>query len=131
MVRKATGGRAKASKPKSNGRLKAEDIFVRRDPDGGLIPVEAKVHGTGKTIMVLPTTVGSIKGFTALDKTAAEWPVDEKIRYVQEHVTDPDMSEVTEDEILEGMTMWDLDMMLIAAVQGGGVQRGKDDGKKA
>jgi len=124
MVRKATGGRAKKSKP--NGRLKAEDIFVRRDPDGHLIPVEAKVPGTKKTIMVLPTTVGSIKGFTALDKTAAEWPVEEKIQYVQEHVTDPDMSGVTADEILEGMTMWDLDMMLIAAVNGGGVSRGKE-----
>ncbi len=123
MARKATGGRAKGSKP--NGRLKAEDVFVRRDPEGRLIPVEVKVPGTEKTIMVLPTTVGSIKGFTALDKTAAEWPVEEKIQYVQEHVTDPDMSEVTADEILDGMTMWDLDMMLIAAVNGGGVSRGK------
>ena len=128
MVRKATGGRAKESK--ANGRLKAEDIFVRRDPDGHLIAVEAKVPGTEKTIMVLPTTVGSIKGFTAQDKTAAEWPVEEKIQYVQEHVTDPDMSQVTADEILEGMTMWDLDMMLIAAVNGGGVSRGKDAKKE-
>ena len=125
MTRKATGGRAKGSKPKENGRLKAEDIFVRRDTDGALIPLEVKVYGMNKTIMVLPTTIGSIKGFTCLDEQAAAWPLEEKIRYVREHVVDPDMSAVGEDEITEGMTLWDLDMLLIAAVNVGGNQRGQ------
>jgi hypothetical protein len=129
MPRKATGGRAKGSKPKENGRLKASDIFVRRDGDGALIPIEVPVPGLKKTIMVLPTTIGSIKGFTALNKSAAEWPILEKIRYVTEHVVDPDMSGLTEQDVSQGMTMWDLDMVLIAAVQGGGVQREKRQGK--
>jgi hypothetical protein len=125
MVAPKRRSRAKGSKPKENGRLKAEDIFVRRDADGALQPIEVPVPGLNKTIMVLPTTVGSIKGYTALDKSAAEWPVAEKIRYVIEHVTDPDMSQLEADDISSGMTMWDLDMVLIAAVQGGGVQRSK------
>ncbi len=128
MARKATGGRAKGSKP--NGRLKAEDIFVRRDGDGALVPIEVKVYGMKKTILVLPCTIGSIKGFTALDQQAATWPIEEKIRYVREHVTDPDMSAVGEQEITESMTLWDLDMMLIAAINAGGnqrVQTGKKD----
>ena len=129
MVRKATGGRAKGSKPKENGRLKAEDIFVRRDADGELEPLEVKVYGMNKTIMVLPTTIGSIKGFTALDQQAAAWPLEEKIRYVREHVVDPDMGAMDEKEIVDGMTLWDLDMLLIAAVNVGGNQR--TQGKKA
>ncbi len=115
--------RGRVSKAKPNGRLKAEDIFVRRDGSGALIPLEVKVYGMKKTIMVLPCTIGSIKGFTCLDQQAATWPIEEKIRYVREHVTDPDMGAVGEDEITESMTLWDLDMMLIAAVNAGGNQR--------
>jgi hypothetical protein len=129
MVRKATGGRAKGSKPKENGRLKVEDIFVRRDTDGALVPLEVKVYGMNKTILVLPTTIGSIKGFTALDQQAAAWPLEEKIRYVREHVVDPDMAAMGDDEIMAGMTLWDLDMLLIASVNVGGNQR--TQGKKA
>lgn len=103
--------------------LTADELFVRRDADGNLELIQTKVPGINKTIKVLPTTIGSLKGFTAVDKSTTEWPLEEKIRYVQDHVREPDLSGVTDDEIMDNMTMWDLDMILIAAVQAGGPVR--------
>lgn len=112
------------------GKLKAEDLFVRRNTAGELEPITVPVPAFGgKTIKVLPTTIGSIKGLTALDQDAALWPLGEKIRYVTEHVVEPDMSGLTEEEATENLTLWDLDMILIAAVQAGGPQRRQRQGK--
>jgi hypothetical protein len=116
-------GKAAGTKGSSTRPLTADELFVRRDTDGNLELIEVKVPGTDRTIKVLPTTIGSLRGFTAIDKSTAEWPVEEKIRYVQDHVREPDLSDITTDEIMDNMTMWDLDMLLIAAVQAGGPTR--------
>lgn len=114
----------------SKGRLSADDLFVRRTADGKPIPIEVAVPGfDGKTIKVLPTTVRSVKGLTALDQDSIAWPLEEKIRYVTEHVVDPDMRELSAEEALDTLTVWDLDMILIAAVQAGGPQRRKHQKK--
>lgn len=123
MAVKRTTGRARGSKP--NGRLTAQDIFVRREADGTLIPITVDVPELGKKIKVLPTTIGSIKGLTHLNENSLEWPLDEKVRYVREHVVDPDLREFTEEQIAEDMTMWDLDNLLNAAINAGGSQRSK------
>ena len=114
------------------GPLTAEDLFVRRDNDGKLVPIETPVAGLGdRTIKVLPTTLGSVKGLQNLDKNCMEWPLSEKVRYVRDHVVEPDLSSVTENDIVESLTLWDLDMVLIAAVAAGGAQRSQRQGKKA
>ncbi len=119
----------RAKPPKPAGPLALEDLMVRRTPDGELVPIETPVAGLGdQTIKVLPTTIGSVKGITAIDQNCLEWPLDEKIMYVRDHVREPDMSQVTEEEVMQNMTLWDLDMVLVAAVQAGGPQRSKRQG---
>jgi hypothetical protein len=117
----------------ANGRgadLKIEDLFVRRTAEGEIVPISVEVPGlNGKKIKVLPTTIGSVKGLQNLDKDAVTWPIEEKVRYVREHVVDPALSEVTMDEIIDNMTMWDLDMVLVAAIQAGSALRRQQQGK--
>tara|TARA_R110000824_G_scaffold68562_1_gene177212 strand:+ start:423 stop:815 length:393 start_codon:yes stop_codon:yes gene_type:complete len=109
----------------------ADDItafMVRRDDDGKVDPYEVEVLGIRNeplTISILPTTLRSLKGLKDPDGDAVSWPVEDKIRYVREHVVVPDFSGVTEDDMLDGMTMWDLDMLLITAIQHGGPMRQK------
>jgi hypothetical protein len=125
MARKNKGAnRSPEVKP-----LTTDDLFVRRDDDGKLIPLEVPLLGRqDRTIKILPTTIGSVKGLQNLEKQAAEWPLDEKIRYVREHVVEPDLSQVTAEQIMDGLTLWDLDMLLITAVQAGGPNRRAGNG---
>jgi hypothetical protein len=118
------------AKDQPPGPLKAEDLFVRRTSEGKLIPITTPVAGLGdRTIKVLPTTLGSVKGITSIDRNGLEWELGEKIQFVRDHVVEPDMSQVTEEDVMENMTLWDLDMVLVAAVQAGGPQRSKRQGK--
>ena len=79
--------KTKAKGHQQESRLSADDLFVRRNKEGDLMPIEVKVPGfDGKTIKVLPTTLGSVKGLTSLDEDAVQWPLAEKLRYVTEHV---------------------------------------------
>lgn len=112
-------------------KLKLEDLKVRRDPDGNLMPIATQVVGLDGEIEVLPSTVGSLKGLRALDRPTNEWPVDDKIRYVREHVVNPRLCDMTPDEILDNITLWDLDMIVTAAVNAGGPQRREREAGKA
>tara|TARA_R110000851_G_scaffold62941_11_gene144170 strand:+ start:205 stop:585 length:381 start_codon:yes stop_codon:yes gene_type:complete len=124
--------KTKAKGHQQESRLSADDLFVRRNKEGDLMPIEVKVPGfDGKTIKVLPTTLGSVKGLTSLDEDAVQWPLAEKLRYVTEHVVDPDMRSLSIDDAMDALTVWDLDMILIAAVQAGGPQRRQYQEKKA
>jgi hypothetical protein len=108
--------------------LKLEDLFVRRTAEGEIVPISVEVPGLkGKKVKVLPTTIGSVKGLQNLDKDAVTWPIEEKVRYVREHVVEP--SQVTMDEMIDNMTMWDLDMVLVAAIQAGSALRRQKQGK--
>ncbi len=127
---KKSGARAKGSQP--NGRLTADDLFVRRNQDGDLIPISVAVPAFGgKAIMILPTTIGSLKGITNPELDCVEWTLEDKVRYVTSHVVDPDLRELTMEDIERDVTLWDLDMLLIAAVQAGGPQRQAKQEKKA
>lgn len=113
-----------------------QPFMVRRDEEGRPEPYEVPVLNLvpdGEempTIKILPTTIGSLKGITDPTKDAVLWPLEEKIDYVQRHVIEPPFAELTEEDILGRMTMWDLDMILIAAVQNGGPMRQKRPGKE-
>jgi len=100
-----------------------KDFLVRRDGEGKIVPFEVDVVGLKLRIAILPTTIGSLKSITQPDKDAIQWPIPDKIAYVREHVVDPDFSLLTEDEMMESLTMWDLDMLLVTAVQNGGPTR--------
>jgi len=107
-------------------------FLVRRDGEGKVVPYEVSVLGVrdkALKIMILPTTVGSLKGLERPDEAAEKWPIEDKIRYVREHVVDPDFSALSIEEFEEQMTAWDLDMLLITAVQHGGPMRQRK-GKK-
>ena len=119
---KAKAARAKGSKP--NGRLTADDLFVRRDKDNELVPIEAPVAGMrGKTIMVLPATIGSMKGIEDPDIELVHWKIKDRVQYVTDHVVEPDLRGLSFDEVTENITLHDLDLLLISAVQAGGPQR--------
>lgn len=109
----------------------ADDIsafLVRRNDEGKVLPYEVQVLGVRDTpliIEILPTTVGSLKGLKDPNSDAVKWTVEDKLRYVREHVVNPDFSAMSEDELMEQMTQWDLDMILITAIQNGGPMRQK------
>ncbi len=117
----------------------ASDIsafLVKRDAEGNIEPYEVDVmgireEGQAPTIKILPTTVGSLKGLEEPNGDAVQWPIADKIRYVRDHVVEPDFGAMTAEELEEQMTMWDLDMILITAVQKGGPMRQKGEKKKA
>ncbi|KKN88034.1 hypothetical protein LCGC14_0251060 [marine sediment metagenome] len=117
----------------------ADDItsfLVKRDGEGNVEPYEVKVTGIREEnepllIKILPTTVGSLKGLTDPNADVIKWSIEDKIEYVRRHVVEPDFGALTAEELEERMTMWDLDMILISAVQHGGPMRQKrGDGKK-
>ena len=107
----------------------ADDItafLVRRDKDGNVEPYEVEVLGIRDDplmIKILPTTVGSMKGLKDPNGDAVQWPVDDKLKYVVEHVVKPDFAAMGAERMLDEMTMWDLDMILITAIQNGGPMR--------
>ncbi len=115
----------------------ADDIdafLVRRDNEGKVQPYEVEVLGIREDpliIEILPTTIGSLKGMSDPNGDAVKWPVEDKLRYLREHVTKPDFGEFTNEELEETMTMWDVDMILITAIHSGGPMRQKKEkGKK-
>ncbi len=116
----------------------ADDItafLVKRDADGNVEPYEVKVTGIGEErdpmyIKILPTTLGSLKGMADPNADCIKWSIDDKIAYVRAHVVEPDFGSVSAEQLEETMTMWDLDMILISAVQNGGPMRSKGDGRK-
>ncbi len=109
----------------------ADDLnafLVRRDKEGNVEPFEVEVLGIRDdplTIKILPTTLGSLKGLADPDGDAVKWPVEDKLRYLREHVVEPDFSAVSVEDLMEQMTIWDLDMLLITAVQNGGPMRSR------
>lgn len=111
-------------------------FLVRRDEDGKLEPYEVKVLGTQDpplVIEILPTTIRSLKGLKNPDEDVVKWPIEDKIRYVREHVVKPNFGEVSAEDLEKNMTMWDLDMVLVTAVQYGGPARrklGEETGQK-
>lgn len=114
----------------------ADDIdafLVRRDDEGNIQPYEVEVLGDREsplTIEILPTTVGSLKGLSDPNGDAVKWPIEDKIRYVREHVVNPDFGALSVEEIEDRMTMFDLDMLLVTAVIRGGPGREKKGKKK-
>ena len=101
-------------------------FLVRRDKEGNVVPYEVQVLGIRDkplTIKILPTTVGSLKGMADPNGDAVQWPIDDKLRYVREHVVEPDFGALSIEELADQMTVWDLDMILITAVQHGGPMR--------
>lgn len=116
----------------------ADDItafLVKRDAEGNVEPYEVKVAGirddkTPLLIEILPTTVGSLKGLKDPNGDCVKWDIDDKVDYLRRHVVKPAFGELTAEEIEKRMTMWDLDMVLISAVQNGGPMRSQQEGKK-
>lgn len=110
----------------------AEDIsafLVRRDGDGNIMPYEVEVLGIRDKPMlieILPTTLGSLKGLSTADDEALKWPVEDKLRYVREHVVKPDFGAMSAEELMDMMTVWDLDMLLVTAIQNGGPMRQRE-----
>ncbi len=103
-------------------------FLVNRDAEGNVQPYEVKVMGIREEsdplfITILPTTLGSLKGLKDPNADVVKWSIDDKIEYVRRHVVEPDFGSMTAEQLEAQMTMWDLDMILISAVQNGGPMR--------
>lgn len=112
---------------------KLEAFLVSRDEEGRPVPYEVEVPGIRDKplkIMILPTTLGSLKELQDPEANTNEWPLEDKIKYVRDHVVDPPFSELLPEDFMNQMTLWDLDMILIAAVQKGGPMRQRQEKKK-
>lgn len=113
-------------------KLATIDAFlVRRDEEGSVEPYEVEVKlvtDQPLKIKILPTTLRSLKGLTDPEADATKWPLKDKLRYVREHVVVPDFSAVSEEDMMDQMTLWDLDMLLIAAITKGGPERQRGNG---
>jgi len=108
-------------------------FLVKRDEEGKPMPYEVEVLGIREKalrIKILPTTISSLKGLSAPDEDAVRWPVSDKLRYIRDHIVEPDFGALTDDELKNTMTQWDLDMLLVTAIQNGGPMRSKLGGDK-
>lgn len=108
-------------------------FLIKRDEEGRPMPYEVDVLGIrdkALKIKILPTTLSSLKGLSVPNEDAVQWPVEDKLMYIRDHVVEPDFSAMTSEELMGVMTQWDLDMILVTAIQNGGPMRSKGGGKK-
>jgi hypothetical protein len=122
---------SKSKKPKASPKPAAssmDDFTVVRGDDGRPEPYLIEVpfpNGPKKFVKILPTTIASVMRLTDASLDCVHWPLDDKIDYVQRHIVEPNFGALTKEEIIETVTLFDLDMLLIGAVQNGGPMRRK------
>lgn len=88
-----------------------EDLVIRRDEDGRVIPLEVEVSGVGLMIRFRPLTLGAVLTFKEPGKPVVDWPLDDKVRLLREHVIEPDLSKLTAQEVRERWDHWTFDRL--------------------
>ena len=81
-------------------RVSIDDLFITRNDNGEIEPIEIRSDLFGKNILIKPMTYGYIKRLgIKTDVPAVEWDIDTKLDCLRNHVVDPDLSELTIDDI--------------------------------
>lgn len=81
-----------------------DDLFIARDDEGAVLPIEILSPLLGKTVSLRPMTYGYMKkkGLT-MEVSAVKWPTEEKLDLVKIHYVEPDMSDLTVEDVEERM----------------------------
>lgn len=76
-----------------------EDVFLTRDEDGNLDPIEVPSPLFGRNLRLVPMTYGFIKKHNAeMGVPAVEWDMELKIQMVRDHYVSPDLSDLTVEQ---------------------------------
>lgn len=81
-----------------------DDLFIVRDDEGAVLPIEVHSPMFGKAVSLVPMTYGYMKA-NGLDMQvpAVNWPVEQKIKMCQNHIRIPDLSTLTVQDAEERM----------------------------
>lgn len=112
-------------------RLTREEIEVTRNADGEVEPVEVPLVRMSASMLMRPATIGSLhKVKEHLSKPTVEWPIEAKVQLLNDHVVDPDLSDLTVERAERSWDSWTLDEMVDAVALYSGPLRRQLRGEK-
>lgn len=97
-----------------------EDLFVQRGEDDRLLPVTEEAPQLGE-VRVIPMTFGSIREYFGSGTQMDDIEPSEIAEILRNHVVDPDLSEITSDEVSEDMKPMAPQALLLAVMKASGV----------
>lgn len=102
-----------------------DDLVVRRDAAGQLVPLEVETPLHKKRIRMLPISLGEAQTYESQAIPITEWPPEEKARLILEHIVEPDLSGLTVEDLLAQMpNIVSDDLALALTVYGGLMELG-------
>lgn len=109
--------------PEQNSIVSKDDLFIERGGDGELLPVRVSPMGMEEEIEVRPVTYGKIKEFFSPDTDVAD--IDESViaELLREHVVDPDLSDITEDDVANRMNPMVPQALLMGVLEASGLSQ--------
>jgi len=98
-------------------RATLDDIFISRDEDGAILPVEIVSSMMGRTVFIRPITYGYMKANSLqMDVPAVEWDMPVKIAMIKQSFVDPDMGDLTVEQATNDMDPVTLDHLITLVV---------------
>jgi hypothetical protein len=92
-----------AEKSKDFGWLEDDDIFLGRDGDGELIPMEQVLPESRKKVLVTPMTWGEARVFSRAIASSNDLPTQQIQHIFSQHVKRPDLSGISQKQIEKDM----------------------------
>lgn len=102
-----------------------DELFVSRDSGGELLPTIEEAPDIGK-VKVIPMTFGSIREYFGPDTQMDDIEAGDVAEILRNHVVQPDLSEVTAQEVEEEMKPMAPQSLLLAVMQASGVDVNMD-----
>lgn len=99
-----------------------EELFVERGSDGELLPVWQTAPILEKEIRIIPMTYGKIKQYFGADTQMEDISDEDVAEILRNHVVEPDLSEITSDEVANHMKPMVPQVLLLAIMEGSGVE---------
>ena len=106
--------------------LTTDDLKVRRGDDNKVIPIEAVSIYLGFKFMIRPILWRDVEEFD-LSVSAPDWPVEDQIKLLRGHVIEPDMSDLTIDDVRNEWDPWTLQELVATVVAYSGPLRPRDN----
>lgn len=97
-----------------------DELFVQRDESGELQPLHEEAPGLGE-VKVLPMTYGAIRSYFGADTQMDDISSDDIAEILRNHLVEPDLSEVTGDDVENRMKPMVPQSLLLAVMKGSGV----------
>lgn len=97
-----------------------QELFVQRGSDGQLLPTVEVAPDIGK-VKVIPLTYGGIQEYFGAGTQMDEIESEDIAEILREHVVEPDLSEITSQEVEEDMKPMVPQALLLAVMKASGV----------